>query len=468
MRKQLLNIFLPLLAIFLVAAAGAQDTSTAPKRAALLKVAVVPGADGMNLELTTRGQVAPKLTTLDSPARVVVDLPGTIAVNSQTIQVDNDGVKRVRVAMDGQKPPTARVVVDLDQACSYEIASSGNDKLVLKLHTSAARAKNDAKSIAPAMAPKPSVAAAVPAISSPVVKTMAAVNTPSQTSSANSFVFLEPSYKPKTETSVAEDHSSVTPVPARSLAAAARFVEKPDSDLLPTPSAAMAEQDSSSSPTPAVNLAAEQKTQMKQPVSVVGPKYTGEPISVNLKDVDLKDFFRLIHEISGLNVVLDPNVQGTLTLVLDDVPWDQALDIVLKNNGLARQLEGNVLRIATVDTLRKEAEVAPRRGGSAGSGGREITVTRYPELCAREGRGAYHQEVPHPARRASSPTTAPMRSSSGHSCSDSGDRPADQAIGPQDAAGGDRGACSGGNPQLRPRHRHSARLRLGQERSEQR
>jgi len=45
--------------------------------------------------------------------------------------------------------------------------------------------------------------------------------------------------------------------------------------------------------------------------------YTGEPISVNLKDVDLKDFFRLIHEISGLNVVLDPNVKGSLTIVLD-------------------------------------------------------------------------------------------------------------------------------------------------------
>ena len=107
---------------------------------------------------------------------------------------------------------------------------------------------------------------------------------------------------------------------------------------------------------PAVNLAAEQKAQAGQQPAVVGPKYTGEPISVNLKDVDLKDFFRLIHEISGLNVVLDPNVHGTLTMVLDDVPWDQALDIVLKNNDLARELEGNVLRIATVETLKKEAD----------------------------------------------------------------------------------------------------------------
>ena len=85
-------------------------------------------------------------------------------------------------------------------------------------------------------------------------------------------------------------------------------------------------------------------------------RFTGEPISVNLKDVDLKDFFRLIHEISGLNVVLDPSVGGNVTLVLDEVPWDQALDIVLRNNGLAKEIDGNVLRIVTESTLRKEAE----------------------------------------------------------------------------------------------------------------
>ncbi len=75
-----------------------------------------------------------------------------------------------------------------------------------------------------------------------------------------------------------------------------------------------------------------------------------------MKDVDLRDFFRLIHEISGLNVVVDPAVKGSLTIVLDDVPWDQALDIVLKNNDLDKQLDGNVLRIATKETLKREAE----------------------------------------------------------------------------------------------------------------
>jgi type IV pilus assembly protein PilQ len=128
---------------------------------------------------------------------------------------------------------------------------------------------------------------------------------------------------------------------------------------------------------PAVNLAAEQKSQMEQKPVSNGAKYTGEPISVNLKDVDLKDFFRLIHEISGLNVVLDPNVHGTLTIVLDDVPWDQALDIVLKNNDLSRQLDGNVLRIATIDTLKREAENRRGQIDAEALAVDKVTITRF-------------------------------------------------------------------------------------------
>jgi type IV pilus assembly protein PilQ len=105
-------------------------------------------------------------------------------------------------------------------------------------------------------------------------------------------------------------------------------------------------------------------------------RYSGEPISVNLKDVDLRDFFRLIHEISGLNVVLDPNVKGNLTIVLDEVPWDQALDIVLQNNGLDKQLHGNVLRIATLDTIKKEAETARDVRKAENDAQEMITVTR--------------------------------------------------------------------------------------------
>ena len=84
------------------------------------------------------------------------------------------------------------------------------------------------------------------------------------------------------------------------------------------------------------------------------PQYSGEIISLDLKDYDIKDFFRLISEISGLNIVLDPNVAGNVTLKLVDVPWDQALDVVLKNYQLGGLLQGNVLRIATNGTLQGE------------------------------------------------------------------------------------------------------------------
>jgi type IV pilus secretin PilQ/predicted competence protein len=132
-------------------------------------------------------------------------------------------------------------------------------------------------------------------------------------------------------------------------------------------------------PNAAVNLAREQQQMMAQPQPVAGnrTRYSGEPIWVNLKDADLKDFFRLIHEISGLNIVLDPNVHGSLTLVLDAVPWDQALDIVLQNNQLDKQIEGNVLRIATVDTLRKEADAVRAREEAQAMAVNITTYTHY-------------------------------------------------------------------------------------------
>lgn len=88
--------------------------------------------------------------------------------------------------------------------------------------------------------------------------------------------------------------------------------------------------------------------------------YTGERISLELKDADLKDFFRLIGGISGLNIVLDPDVEGALTLFLKEVPWDQALDVVLENQGLGRHLSGNVLRIARLSTLESEQQQRQR------------------------------------------------------------------------------------------------------------
>jgi type IV pilus assembly protein PilQ len=227
------------------------------------------------------------------------------------------------------------------------------------------------------------VSAPVVASASPVPATVPATVIAPATGAPNpdkpaEFAFVEPKFSVKE--GKADDKAAVPAVKAGE--AASRFADKTAAELVVTSAnAAMGQGQAAGNGQgiqPAVNLAAEQKAEMAQKPTVNnGSKYTGEPISVNLKDVDLKDFFRLIHEISGLNVVLDPMIHGNLTIVLDDVPWDQALDIVLKNNDLSRQLDGNVLRIATVDTLRKEAEGRRAQIDAEALAVDKVSITRF-------------------------------------------------------------------------------------------
>jgi type IV pilus assembly protein PilQ len=80
--------------------------------------------------------------------------------------------------------------------------------------------------------------------------------------------------------------------------------------------------------------------------------------------------------VSGLNIVLDPTVIGKVTLVMEDVPWDQVLDIVLRNNGLDKQLEGNVLRIAQRTTLKAEEESRVQLDQARQASVERVTVMR--------------------------------------------------------------------------------------------
>ncbi len=86
------------------------------------------------------------------------------------------------------------------------------------------------------------------------------------------------------------------------------------------------------------------------------PKYTGRLISLDLQDTDIDNALRIIAEVSNLNIIASEDVTGKVTLRLIDVPWDQALDVILKTNGLDKVQEGNVIRIAPVEKLRKERE----------------------------------------------------------------------------------------------------------------
>ena len=89
-----------------------------------------------------------------------------------------------------------------------------------------------------------------------------------------------------------------------------------------------------------------------------GPKYTGTRISLDFKDADIRNILRLIAEVSNLNIVAGDDVQGTVTIKLNDVPWDQALDVILLSNNLGKSLDGNILRIAPFDKLEKQRKDA--------------------------------------------------------------------------------------------------------------
>ena len=89
------------------------------------------------------------------------------------------------------------------------------------------------------------------------------------------------------------------------------------------------------------------------------PKYSGEKIKLDFYDTDIKNVFRILRSVSGLNFAVDKDVQGKVTMSLEKpVPWDQLLDLVLKMNGLGKKMEGDVVRVATVKTLQQEEKDA--------------------------------------------------------------------------------------------------------------
>ncbi len=112
-----------------------------------------------------------------------------------------------------------------------------------------------------------------------------------------------------------------------------------------------------------------------------GKLYTGQKISLDFQNADIHDIFRILHEVSGDNFVVGEVVRGKVTLKLDNVPWDQVLDLVLKMNKLGTIKEGNVVRIATLSGLEAE-QVALRQKLAAQRAKKdeEPLVTRFFEI----------------------------------------------------------------------------------------
>ncbi len=84
--------------------------------------------------------------------------------------------------------------------------------------------------------------------------------------------------------------------------------------------------------------------------------FSGRRINIDLVDADIHSVFRLISHVSNLNIVAGDDVQGTVTVRLEDVPWDQALAAILQSKGLGAQRFGNIVRIAPIETIKAEQQ----------------------------------------------------------------------------------------------------------------
>jgi type IV pilus assembly protein PilQ len=108
----------------------------------------------------------------------------------------------------------------------------------------------------------------------------------------------------------------------------------------------------------AKSIAAPQPQVVAPSEPAAGPRggrvYAGNPVSLDFQQADLRAVLRVFSEISGLNIVIDPTVRGTVDVALRDVPWDQALDIILRANKLGYLVDGTIVRIAPLSALADE------------------------------------------------------------------------------------------------------------------
>jgi len=88
--------------------------------------------------------------------------------------------------------------------------------------------------------------------------------------------------------------------------------------------------------------------------------YTGKNISLDFQDAELIHIFRLLADVSGYNIVVSPQVKGKFSVKLTDVPWKQALDIILRNYGLSKIVDGNIIRVAPTTVITQEEEEIAR------------------------------------------------------------------------------------------------------------
>jgi len=309
------------------AAVEPQETRSPPSMGAgpssLFEVVPVRTGDGVVVELKSDRPLHVTAFTLPEPRRLVLDLQGVInRVDQYLMAVNSPLVSQVRVAQfQAQPEPVTRVVLDLREDADYRIDET----------TAGATVSVGTHGTQP-----PQITESAPVGDAGVIEISRsqpeAVPDPEPAQEVASTLFDLPNEPAPDEVvdQPAEDARSPWVADRSQLIEQAEAVTVVDSPTTKAEGYAVTE------------------------VSTEEEQWTGELITLTLKDADIKDVLKTFSVLTDLNIVLDPGVSGSVTVELRNVPWDQALDLILKINGLDYVLENNVLRVAPISKLAAE------------------------------------------------------------------------------------------------------------------
>ncbi len=308
-----------------------EDVAAAAGHASLLAVECTRSGDGVVVELRGDRALEGRSFTLPAPDRLVIDLDGVInRVDQYVFPVGSPLVEKVRVAQFRSLPnPVTRLVVDLESAADYRLTSDSQGA-VLTI--------GNAGPVAAPVVVRANAASSTTVISNIEGDGSVEVyGVDSLTENENDAV----------ETVANEPRLSVPPpiIEETPSALPDRNPWQADPSQLVEEAAVATELDF---PAPAADTYAITEVETGE------VQFTGDPISLTLKDADIKDVLKTFSALTQLNIVIDPEVSGSVTVELRNVPWDQALDLILRINGLDYLLENNVLRVSTVTKLTRE------------------------------------------------------------------------------------------------------------------
>ncbi len=321
--------------------------------------------DVLKVHVLANGRLNYTSFALDGPRRLVFDFNGVLnTVRRAALTIDKVGVARVRVAQfRTANPQITRVVFDLDEDVSHraseqrgglEIAFARSDESLAPTPALASLASGQ---VGEGIGEDESMVPEVLEGKDAVVDDAPRPVTTLTADAGGAYLIRDASL-------ASEDGGSFTP--ATLTAQDLSLAELPDpGPMLPAP------------PPPQDNVARIPRGATAVAGSNLGEtQYTGELISLDFKDGDINDIFRLFADISGLNIVVQPGVTGRITLKLTEVPWDQALELISKTNKLGFIVEGNVIRIAPLGELAAEEAEKRRLAEEQALAGDLFTQTR--------------------------------------------------------------------------------------------